>query len=208
MHAMQDQRGASLTGDPAPPPTGSERRGPHLAWWALAVGALTVAVDQGSKIWALRSLTPGEPIDVVGDLLRLNLIRNPGAAFSIGNQVTWLLTIVAVVVLVVILASIRRLGHRGWTVCLGLLLGGAVGNLIDRLFREPGVGRGHVVDFIDYGGLFVGNIADVAIVVAAGFIAILAWRGIGLDGSREPRSPASADHEDAASPDARSARDE
>jgi signal peptidase II len=194
MHAMQDQRGASLTGDPAPPPSGSERRGPHLAWWALAVGAVTVVVDQGTKIWALRSLTPGEPIDVVGDLLRLNLIRNPGAAFSIGNQATWLLTIVAVVVLVVILASIRRLGHRGWTVCLGLLLGGAVGNLIDRLFREPGFGRGHVVDFIDYGGLFVGNVADVAIVVAAGFIAILAWRGIGLDGSREPRSPFPAAH--------------
>jgi signal peptidase II len=207
MHAMQDQRGASLTGDPAPPPSGSERRGPHLAWWALAVGAVTVVVDQGTKIWALRSLTPGEPIDVVGDLLRLNLIRNPGAAFSIGNQATWLLTIVAVVVLVVILASIRRLGHRGWTVCLGLLLGGAVGNLIDRLFREPGFGRGHVVDFIDYGGLFVGNVADVAIVVAAGFIAILAWRGIGLDGSREPRSPVPADHEDAAPPDARGTRD-
>lgn len=149
----------------------------------IALG--TVLVDQGTKVWALRALTPGEPIDLVGELLRLNLIRNPGAAFSIGNQATWLLTLVALIVIIVIIASIRRLGHAGWAICLGLLLGGAVGNLIDRFFREPGVGRGHVIDMIDYGGLFIGNVADIAIVGAALAIALLAWRGVGLDGSRD-----------------------
>ena len=154
---------------------------------AFGVAAVTLVADQASKVWALAALTPGEPIDLLGHYVRLNIIRNPGAAFSIGNQATWLLTLVAVGVAIVIVMSIRKLGHRGWAICLGLILGGAVGNLIDRFFREPGIGRGHVVDFIDYGGLFIGNIADIAIVVAAVLIAILAWRGIGLDGRREHR---------------------
>ncbi len=177
MHAMQEERGAPL----------SARDSSRLAWTALGVAAVTLIADQLTKIWALHSLTPGEPVNLVGEFLRLNIIRNPGAAFSIGNQATWLLTIVAVGVLAVILASIRKLGHLGWAICLGLLLGGAVGNLIDRFFREPGVGRGHVVDMIDYGGLFIGNVADIAIVGAALIIAVLAWRGIGLDGHREEK---------------------
>ena len=177
MHAMQEERGASLTA----------RRVPRLAWISLLVALVVVVVDQLTKIWALRALTPGESVPVIGDLIRLTIIRNPGAAFSIGNQATWLLTLVAVVVLTVVLGSLRRLGHLGWALCLGLLLGGAVGNLVDRLVRAPGVGRGHVVDFIDYGGLFIGNVADIAIVAAALSIAVLAWKGIGLDGSRETR---------------------
>ena len=184
MHAMQDERGAPLTAHPVPDALPEPRRS-RLAWSALLIAVLTLVVDQASKLWALRALTPGESVEIVGDLLRLTIIRNAGAAFSIGNQATWLLTLVSLVVLVVILGSIRRLGHWGWTICLGLLLGGAVGNLIDRLVREPGVGRGHVIDFIDYGGLFVGNVADIAIVVAASTIAVLAWRGIALDGTRE-----------------------
>lgn len=184
MHAMQDQRGAPLTARQAHEGAEPDRRKPRLAVLALLVALATLVVDQATKVWALRSLTPGEPIDLLGEVIRLNIIRNPGAAFSIGNQVTWLLTLLSLVILVVILASIRRLGHTGWAVCLGLLLGGAVGNLIDRILREPGVGRGHVIDFIDYGGLFVGNVADIAIVVAASTIAVLAWRGVGLDGGR------------------------
>ncbi|KAB7741064.1 signal peptidase II [Nostocoides sp. F2B08] len=174
---MQEERGASLTA----------RRVPRLAWISLLVALAVVVLDQLTKVWALRALTPGESVPVIGDLIRLTIIRNPGAAFSIGNQATWLLTLVAVVVLAVVLGSLRRLGHLGWALCLGLLLGGAVGNLLDRLIREPGIGRGHVVDFIDYGGLFIGNVADIAIVAAALSIAVLAWKGIGLDGSREAR---------------------
>jgi 23S rRNA pseudouridine1911/1915/1917 synthase len=85
---------------------------------------------------------------------------------------------------VVVVRSARRLGSVGWAVTLGLLLGGALGNLTDRLLRSPGFGRGHVVDFIDYAGLFIGNVADVAIVVAALAVAVQAVRGIGLDGRR------------------------
>jgi signal peptidase II len=96
--------------------------------------------------------------------------------------VTWVLTVVAVVVVVVVVRSARRLGSAGWAVTLGLLLGGAAGNLTDRLLREPGFGRGHVIDFIDYAGLFIGNVADIAIVVAAVAVALQALRGVGLDG--------------------------
>ena len=161
---------------------------------ALGIATVTLLADQLTKVWALQALTPGEPVNLIGEYLRLNLIRNPGAAFSIGNQATWLLTIVALGVLVVIIASMRRLGHRGWAVCLGLLLGGAVGTLADRFFREPGVGRGHVVDMIDYGGLFIGNVADIAIVAAALAIAVLAWRGIGLEGTISPVGKHEASH--------------
>jgi signal peptidase II len=97
------------------------------------------------------------------------------------------LTLVAAAVVVVVVRSSRRLGSRGWALALGLLLGGALGNLTDRLVRAPGVGRGHVVDFLDYGGLFVGNVADIAIVAAAIVVAALGVRGIGLDGVRTPR---------------------
>lgn len=186
MHAMQDEGGAPLS-------DGAGRGGRHtLVWTTFAVAIFTLLADQGTKVWALAALDPGRPVSVIGDVLRLNLIRNPGAAFSIGNQATWVLTILAAGVIVVIVASMRRIGHVGWAVCLGLLLGGAVGNLIDRFFREPGFGRGHVVDMIDYGGLFIGNVADIAIVAAAVVIAVLAWLGIGLDGRRETdRTPAS-----------------
>jgi signal peptidase II len=85
---------------------------------------------------------------------------------------------------VFIVRAIGRLGSRGWAAALGLLLGGAVGNLVDRLAREPGFARGHVVDFIDYAGFFVGNVADIAVVTAAVLIALLSLRGIGLDGRR------------------------
>jgi signal peptidase II len=197
---MQDERGAPLTAREAPAPAEPDGRTARLAWWALLIAVLTLLADQATKLWALRSLTPGDSIEIVGDLLRLTLIRNAGAAFSIGNQATWLLTLVSVVILVVILRSIRRLGHWGWTICLGLLLGGAVGNLIDRLFREPGVGRGHVIDFIDYGGLFVGNVADIAIVVAAGTMAALAWLGIGLDGTRDAARRVGQDDDAGGSP--------
>lgn len=180
MHAMQDKRGAPLSAGRA-----------RLVWLSLTVALVTLVADQATKVWALQALTPGEPINLLGRFLRLNLIRNPGAAFSIGNQATWILTLIAVGVLAVILASLQRLGHRGWAICLGLILGGAVGNLVDRFFRAPGVGRGHVVDMIDYGGLFIGNVADIAIVLAAAVIAILAWRGVGLDGSRQHQSDAS-----------------
>ena len=166
---MQDEAGAPLIAahnETTPPPRPPARR-PRLYAVLAATAALVLVLDQLSKFWALRSLTPGEPVDVVGSLIKLNLIRNPGAAFSIGNGATWVLTLIACGVLVFILVTARRLGSLAWAWALGLLLGGSLGNLADRLFREPGPGRGHVVDFIDYFGWFIGNVADVAIVGAA-----------------------------------------
>jgi signal peptidase II len=180
-------------GDLAPHTVPAGRRRRLLTVLAtLTVGVLVV--DQATKAWALSALQPGERTALVGDLLGLSLIRNPGAALSLATGMTWVLTVIAVVVVVVVVRASRRIGSRGWAVALGLLLGGAIGNLVDRFFREPGPARGHVVDFIAYGRLFIGNVADIAIVGAAAVIVVLAARGIGLDGSREADARRAAHH--------------
>ncbi|HET8615090.1 MAG TPA: signal peptidase II [Actinomycetales bacterium] len=157
------------------------------------VAACVYALDQLTKALAVARLTPGEQHPLLGDVLGLQLIRNAGAAFSMATGVTWVLTVVALVVVVVVVRSARRLGSAGWSVTLGLLLGGALGNLTDRVLRSPGFARGHVVDFIDYGGLFIGNVADIAIVVAAAAVAVQALRGVGLDGRAARREPGDDD---------------
>jgi signal peptidase II len=169
--------------DPGPSPVRRRRLFVLLA----SIAVVTYLLDQLAKWWAVGALGDGEPRDLVGSFLRLELIRNPGAAFSIGTGNTWVLTIIAVVVLVVVVRVSRRLGSIGWAWALGLLLGGALGNLTDRLVREPGLGQGHVVDFIDYNGWFIGNVADIAIVSAAVLIGLLALTGRGVDGTRETR---------------------
>ncbi|MGL5858246.1 MAG: signal peptidase II [Angustibacter sp.] len=172
--------GASLSHDRA---TRRGRRRVPLRLLAIAaVGSFVL--DQLTKIAAVASLKPGQPVELVGEVLQLQLIRNPGAAFSLATGMTWVLTAVALVVVVVVLRAVRRITSTAWALALGLLLGGALGNLADRLFRAPGIGQGHVVDFIAYGGLFVGNIADIAIVMAAVLIGILALRGVGMEGKR------------------------
>jgi len=169
--------------EPSPDgPTPARRRGLFLLLAGIAV--VTYGLDQLSKWWAVSALTDEPPRDLLGALLRLDLIRNPGAAFSIGTGNTWVLTIIAVVVLVIVIRVSRRLGSSGWAWALGLLLGGALGNLTDRVIREPGFGQGHVVDFLDY-GWFIGNIADIAIVSAAILIGLLAITGRSVDGTRE-----------------------
>jgi signal peptidase II len=144
------------------------------------VALVVLVLDQATKAWALAALTPGEPVDLIGSAIRLNLIRNAGAAFSLGDGSTWVLTLVSLAILVGVVIGARRVANTPWALSLGLLLGGAVGNLVDRFAREPGPGRGHVVDFIDYFGFFIGNVADIAIVVAAGVIMVLAQRGISV----------------------------
>lgn len=161
----------------------------------VLVTVVVLVVDQLTKAWALRSLTPGERTDLVGDLLGFQLVFNPGAALSIATGMTWVLTIVAIVVVVVIARASRKIGSALWAVALGLLLGGALGNLVDRMVRDPGVARGHVVDFIAYADLFVGNVADIAIVVAAVLIVVAVVLGIHLDGTRDgARDLATTDH--------------
>ncbi|MFI2104685.1 signal peptidase II [Isoptericola sp. NPDC019693] len=180
----EEARPAPVAQDPGDDAPVSAERRRRLITWTFVLAAVVLLVDQLTKWWAESALVWGDdPKPLIGELLQLRLIYNPGAALSIATGMTWILTIVVVVVVVVIVRAIRRIGSTGWAVALGLLLGGALGNLGDRFFREPGFARGHVVDFIDY-GVFVGNVADIAIVAAAVLIVILSFRGIGLDGRR------------------------
>ena len=148
------------------------------------VAVLAYASDQVTKAIALRALSDGLPRPFIGDLIRFKLIGNPGAALSLGASNTWVMTGIALAVLVAIVVVARDLGSRAWALALGLLLGAAVGNLTDRFVRPPGGGQGHVVDFIDY-RWFIGNVADIWIVGAAGLVVVLAMVGIGVDGRRD-----------------------
>ena len=155
----------------------------------LAVIALTVfALDQGTKLLVLNSLKENALVPVLGEVLQFHLVKNAGAAFSLLSGSTWIFAIAASVVVVVIVVFSRRIRSLGWAAVFGLLLGGTTGNLYDRLFREPGFGLGHVIDFIQvqyFPAIF--NIADIGITSAMGLFILLTLRGIGLDGVRVPR---------------------
>jgi signal peptidase II len=150
-------------------------------WAGVAVAAY--ALDQATKWWAEHSLTEGRPRDVVGSLLRFTLSHNAGAAFSTGTSYTFVLTLVALAVIAVCIRTARRLGSIGWAVALGLVLGGALGNVTDRIFRAPSPFRGHVVDFLQVPHWPIFNIADSSISVAAVLFVALSLRGVRLDGS-------------------------
>jgi signal peptidase II len=155
----------------------------------FAVFALLYAADQGTKWLAVDRLT-GEPDkQLVGDVLVLHLTRNAGAAFSTGTAYTGLFTSLAMIAILVVLWLSRRVRSWLWAVAFGLLLAGICGNLTDRVFRAPGVLRGHVVDFLMLPHWPIFNVADMCINVAAALILVQAFRGIRLDGSRVDRSP-------------------
>lgn len=185
---MQAARGASLTGDEND--SGSTRphapRGRHLALFA-AVAVAAYAVDVVAKMLAVDKLTDRPDVKVVGDLLVLHLVRNPGAAFSTGTAYTEVFSVVSIVAVLVIAWFSRRLGSAAWAVALGLLMAGVAGNLTDRLVREPGPLRGHVVDFFMLPHWPVFNVADICIDAAAVLILVQVYRGIRLDGTRAPR---------------------
>jgi signal peptidase II len=150
-----------------------------------AVAVFALALDQVSKHLVLSALMPGRPVDVIGSLLRFHLVRNPGAAFSLATGSTWIFSIAAFVVAVAILVLARRIRSTAWALMLGMLLGGTVGNLTDRLFREPAFGLGHVIDFVQVAGFpAIFNVADSFIVVSMGLFVVLTMRGVRLDGSR------------------------
>lgn len=155
--------------------TAGRKSARKLVWFAL-IAAVTVALDQVTKFIAEAQLAPGERVDIVGDLLGLRLVYNSGAAFSFGAGSTWILTLLATVVAVVIIRIAPKITSWSWIWALSLLLGGAFGNLVDRFFKSPGFPQGHVVDFIDY-GIFIGNVADIAIVLSAVFMVLLGFRG-------------------------------
>jgi signal peptidase II len=173
---------------PQPEPTVTTRtdRASRLFPAVLGLAAVIVLVDQLTKWWAVSALTGRAPINVLGELLRLRLTYNPGAAFSIGTEYTWVLAVIAAAAVVAITYISRRVRSRAWAVGLGLILGGATTHLLDRLLREPGFARGHVVDFIDYGP-FVGNVADIALVGGVALIFVLNLRGVPMaDPPAEP----------------------
>lgn len=150
----------------------------RMILWGLAVAVVSVLLDQGSKIWALGALSQGERIPLLGDALGLELIFNPGAALSLGENSTIIFTVISTAVVVGMPLLLRTTVSLPWALALGAIWGGAAGNLIDRIFRAPGPGRGHVVDFIAYFDWFIGNVADVILFLAIIAILVLALRDI------------------------------
>ncbi len=134
----------------------------------MAIGVGGLMLDQFAKTLAIAHLDPQRPVVLLGGLLTLQLIRNPGAAFSMGEDFTVVLTGIAIAALIGVLAAlVPRIRHVGWAVAIGFLLAGITGNLFDRLFREPGPFRGHVVDFLRLPNFAIFNVADMFITAAA-----------------------------------------
>ncbi|MEU6345368.1 MULTISPECIES: signal peptidase II [unclassified Streptomyces] len=173
--------------DTADEPTGGTEatvpKGPRRVAVLLGVAALAYTLDLLSKIWVVTRLEGREPIDVFGHYLRLEAVRNAGAAFGFGQGMTIVFTVIAVTVIVVIARIARKLHSVPWAIALGLLLGGAFGNLTDRVFRAPGFFQGHVVDFVAPAHFAVFNLADSAIVCGGILIVLLSFRGLDPDGT-------------------------
>ncbi|MEU6749115.1 signal peptidase II [Spirillospora sp. NPDC046719] len=150
----------------------------------IAVALAALAADIVSKTIVVATLQDRAPVRLLGGLLTLRETRNSGAAFSIGTGYTIVFTVIACGVVVAILRTARNLRSLPWAVCLGLLLGGAIGNLLDRLFRAPAPLKGHVVDWIEFPHYPVFNLADSAIVCGGVLAVVLAARGLQIDGTR------------------------
>ncbi|AMM32496.1 Lipoprotein signal peptidase [Sinomonas atrocyanea] len=149
------------------------------------IAALAYTGDQLTKLWVTSTMVEGQRIPVLPPLLQWYYIRNSGAAFSIGEGVTWLFTIIMTVVAVGIIVYTRRVRSLWWGTALGLVLGGALGNLTDRLFREPSFGMGHVVDFISLPHFAIFNVADSAVVCGVMLVCLLTLTGLSPDGTRQ-----------------------
>jgi signal peptidase II len=183
-----------VTADEAQKPAQVEQtpRAPRIVLFAT-IALLALVLDIVSKVLLVANLAENHaPVRELGGVVYLQQTRNSGAAFSLGTGFTVILTVVAVGVVVFIVRTAGRLRSVGWAIALGLILGGALGNLTDRLFRSPGVGSGHVVDWISlfgpdakYWPIF--NLADSAIVCGAILAGLLALLGIDIDGRRPTR---------------------
>lgn len=189
---------------PTEPTPASPRRPRTLLLVGLATGIL--ALDLVTKLTVVATLSDRPPLRLLGGALYLTEARNTGAAFSFAEGATVVFSLIAAVVVVVIVRAARRLFSTGWAVALGLVLGGAVGNLVDRVFRDPGFLRGGVVDFLSlfdpYGRVWpIFNVADSAIVCGGILGAVLAVRGIEFDGSRGRPDDSKHDSKDASEDD-------
>jgi signal peptidase II len=161
--------------------SGASRRPVRLL---LAISLGVILLDAVTKLVVVAKLSGRAPVTLIPNVLELRLTRNAGAAFSIAGGATILFTLVAVGVVVLVARTARRLRSAGWAVVLGALVGGAVGNLLDRVFRAPAPLRGHVIDWIYLHHWPIFNIADSAIVCGGVLAVILSARGVGLDGQR------------------------
>jgi signal peptidase II len=203
---MQAARGASLnSSDTNDDRSAGEaplarRRAPYLLLFA-GVALVGYATDVVTKVLAVEHLSGQPPVPVIGEFLQLYLARNPGAAFSTGTSYTIALTFVAALAAVVVVFVSRRLGSTGWAIGLGFLLAGVLGNLTDRVFRTPGVLRGHVVDFLMLPHWPIFNVADVCINIAAAVIILQALRGVAVNGARTTRPLRRAERGDDERPD-------
>ncbi|WP_407792081.1 signal peptidase II (plasmid) [Streptomyces sp. L7] len=162
----------------------------HARWLLVlttfVLGALVVALDQFTKGLAEVMLTPGDRAPLIGDLFGLQLTYNPGGAFSLGAGATWIFTIVSVIAAIAAVALAIRVRRIRWAVLIGVVGGAATSHAVDRLFRSPGFGRGYVVDFLAYGNWFIGNIADICIVVGLATAALFALTST-RNGGKSPR---------------------
>lgn len=190
MPGLQAARGTALNGAGSPADTDHEAAGPGPAprprriRLLVTVAAVVFGADLASKTIVVATLSDRAPLRLLGGLLTLRELRNSGAAFSIGTSVTVVFTLIALGVIVAILRTARRLRSIPWAVTLGLLLGGAAGNLGDRLLRSPGFLRGHVVDWIELPHWPVFNVADSCIVCGGVLAVLLAVRGVPIEGRR------------------------
>jgi signal peptidase II len=175
------------------PPAGQAPGGARPKVLVLAaVAALVLGLDAVSKVLVVANLTEGEPVHLLGDIFEFTLLRNPGAAWNLGTGYTAVFTVLAVGVIVFVVRVASRLRSAGYAVAFGLLLGGASGNLGDRIFRAPGIFRGNVVDWIGVVPRYypVFNIADSAICIAGATFVVLALLGVHMDGTRGDKAPA------------------
>jgi signal peptidase II len=172
----------------AAPRSASRPLRPGVLVLLVAVAVVVAVGDQLAKAWAIRTLPEGVPQHVLGDVLIFQRVANPGAAFSLATGSTWIFSIIAVAVVVFLVWFARRIRSVAWGILFGLLLGGTLGNLTDRLTRPPAFGLGHVVDFILVPWLLpaIFNLADTAIVTSMCLFVLLTLLGHGIDGSRRP----------------------
>ena len=149
----------------------------HLLYQIFPLALLVWAVDFLTKNWAIENLS-SSPRKIIGSLLQLTLLRNPGAAFSLATGFTIIFTSLSIAVALFITRFASRITSRPWAVVAGLVLGGVLGNLTDRAFREPGFLYGYVIDWIEIPHWPVFNVADSAIFIAAGIAILLTVKNI------------------------------
>lgn len=163
----------------------------QLSILAFGIAAVWIILDQVTKWLAVENLEPGTAYPLIGELFQLRLVYNPGAAFGIGTGYIWILTVIAGAVAIGLGVVATRVATLRWTLVIGSMLGGAVSHFFDRLLRGETLATGKIIDFLDYGGFFVGNIADIALVAAAAGAVLLSMFGVPFS-EPERREPATS----------------